>query len=156
MTQKMVAPSFTRLTCNFPPRLAVVYPISQYIRFSLESKRKIRYMENNSQVGILTRLKGKQGSVAGREICVAMTHLKSKEGNEERRLQQGKILLKALEDLVGQSNIPVFILGVLMNFSRPSLPHLQHAHFLLLSLGKINIRTLMTYPVAQCITILRG
>jgi len=109
-------------------------------------------MENNSQVGILTRLKGKQGSVAGREICVAITHLKSKEGNEERRLQQGKILLKALEDFVGQSNIPVFILGVLPSFSTSSTTYSLSSF----SFKNKYIRTLMTYLVAQCITILRG
>lgn len=68
-------------------------------------------MESNSQVAILARLATKEGDFAGQDICVATTHLKAKPGHEEKRLHQGRLLLKAVADFLAGREVPVFVMG---------------------------------------------
>jgi nocturnin len=75
-------------------------------RFELVAHKGIDF-EGHTQVALIVRLRLRDSlglaveGQAGRDVCVAVTHLKAKEGFEEKRLEEGILLLRSALGFVG-------------------------------------------------------
>lgn len=67
------------------------------LRFDLVAHKGIDF-EDHSQVAQIVRLRLRSDS--SREVCVSVTHLKAKEGFEEKRLEEGILLLRSAADFI--------------------------------------------------------
>jgi len=83
-------------------------------KFTLAKHEIVKYGSSSSQCGIIALFKSKQNTdlEKSQDICIAMTHLKAKEGFEEARLEQGCILLEKVNQFIDSSSqIPIIIAG---------------------------------------------
>lgn len=80
-------------------------------RFSLVNHKDVSLKDSNgdvtSQVALIVNLFDK---VQGKTLCVAVTHLKAKEGYEDLRQSQGKDLMRSVSEYLGDDKA-VLVLG---------------------------------------------
>lgn len=69
-------------------------------RFELVAHRAIDFEGSHTQVALIVRLR-LRSEQDGRDLCVAATHLKAKPGFEEKRLEQGILLLRSALAFIG-------------------------------------------------------
>ncbi|PFX20057.1 Nocturnin [Stylophora pistillata] len=79
-------------------------------RFSLKNHRDVSLKDSNgeitNQVALILNLFDK---IQGKTLCVAVTHLKAKEGYEDLRLSQGKSLLQSVSECVSEDKAAIVL-----------------------------------------------
>jgi len=76
-------------------------------KLELLEHKTIQYETGSSHIALFARFKVHDASSNAAthhrdEVCIATTHLKAKEGNEEKRLKQGHILLSKIQEFLGE------------------------------------------------------